>query len=66
LTPEFLTSPRDNEPIVIRVGAPASKGEEYVIAHEKFGAGGERFVLFGGNYKVDSIDSERAKRLGIE
>jgi hypothetical protein len=49
---EALVSPRDNQPIVIIMGANDNDGASSILAYEKTGAEGTRWVVtMGGEAK---------------
>jgi hypothetical protein len=59
LTDEFLISPRDNKPIVIRYGLDLSQesaGSEPILAYEQDGYHGRRFVVYARTGNVEEID----------
>ena len=72
VTEEFLVSPRDNSPLVVRYKAPLrpKSGDSTgpvadgpVVSHEHTGVGGRRFVVFGGSNRIEQVDEARFKEL---
>lgn len=57
LTDVFLVSPRDQEMIVVRYDAiaAANDGKEVILAHEKKGVGGRRFVVYYPSGRVEQL-----------
>lgn len=55
LAEPFLVSPHDKKPLVIRYGLkPPLEGQ--VVAHERDGVNGRRFVVLGGSNRVEQVD----------
>jgi len=62
---QLFVSPRDNQPYVVLYGAklpPPGPSGSPVIAYEKDGAGGRRFVAFA-NAGVEELDDVRFRQL---
>ena len=62
---QLFVSPRDNQPYVVRYGAklpPPGPSGSPVIAYEKDGDGGRRFVAFA-NAGVEELDDARFRQL---
>ena len=62
---QLFVSPRDKQPYVVRYGAtlpPPSPTGSPVIAYEKDGVGGRRFVAFA-NAGVEELDDARFQQL---
>ncbi len=82
LTPEFLTSARDHQPLVIRYGLPLRPDQRPdeaegnrarplvpngpVIAYEREGVGGSKFVVYAGSGRIEAVPSARWGELGLE
>ncbi len=83
LTPEFLTSLRDRQPLVIRYGLPLRPDRRPiddaagnragpavlngpVIAHEREGFGGNKFVVYAGSGRIEAVEAARWGELGLE
>lgn len=62
---QLFVSPRDNEPYVIvssaKMGAPG-KGPRTIIAHEKTGQAGKRYVAYA-TAEVEEINDEQFKQI---
>jgi len=62
---QLFVSPRDNQPYVVRYGAklpPPGPSGSPVIAYEKDGVGGRRFVAFA-HAGVEELDDARFRQL---
>ena len=62
---QLFVSPRDKQPYVVRYGAvlpPPSPTGSPVVAYEKEGVGGRRFVAFA-NAGVEELDADRFRQL---
>jgi prepilin-type N-terminal cleavage/methylation domain-containing protein len=64
LTEEFLISPRDQKPIVVRYGLDLSRsGGNTLLAHEQAGHNGRRFVVYAESGTVEEVDDSRFEQL---
>jgi hypothetical protein len=76
LTEDFLVSPRDKKPLVIRFGvtsrepprkvaedAPPILPDGPLLAHEQDGERGKRFVVYAGSGRVEEVDETRFQEL---
>jgi len=62
MCPEFLLSPRDKKPVVVRCGLPlkpSGQQEPVVLAHEADGINGKRFVVFAPGGRIEEIDDAK-------
>jgi hypothetical protein len=58
LTNDFLVSPRDQRPIVVRYGLDMKSGDP-LLAHEANGHNGRRFVVYGSSGRIEEVEEAR-------